>query len=51
MLINNIFKDGQVSREEFLKIANNDPILKQKLTELLVRDESLNIIQSFTASR
>eukprot|EP00026_Physarum_polycephalum_P017096 Phypoly_transcript_18193.p1 GENE.Phypoly_transcript_18193~~Phypoly_transcript_18193.p1 ORF type:complete len:220 (+),score=37.72 Phypoly_transcript_18193:115-774(+) len=42
-------KDGQVSREEFLQRANSSPYLKKKLTELLIKDEGLNVLKTLSS--
>eukprot|EP01112_Ceratiomyxa_fruticulosa_P014425 TRINITY_DN4129_c0_g1_i2.p2 TRINITY_DN4129_c0_g1~~TRINITY_DN4129_c0_g1_i2.p2 ORF type:complete len:210 (-),score=49.87 TRINITY_DN4129_c0_g1_i2:703-1332(-) len=35
---------GTVSEEEFKRLANSDPELKKELTQLLVKDEGINIL-------
>ncbi|KYQ89023.1 recoverin family protein [Tieghemostelium lacteum] len=34
--------DKQISKEEFLQLTASDPVLKQKMSNLLVKDESLD---------
>eukprot|EP01111_Echinosteliopsis_oligospora_P009449 TRINITY_DN2771_c0_g1_i1.p1 TRINITY_DN2771_c0_g1~~TRINITY_DN2771_c0_g1_i1.p1 ORF type:complete len:222 (+),score=58.24 TRINITY_DN2771_c0_g1_i1:73-738(+) len=39
-------KDKEVSKAEFIKVANSNPELKSRLAELLIKDEGVNLFAS-----
>jgi len=38
--------DGEVSKEEFIKIANTDEVVKKELSSLLLKEEGLKLVAS-----
>eukprot|EP01113_Clastostelium_recurvatum_P044084 TRINITY_DN73_c0_g1_i3.p1 TRINITY_DN73_c0_g1~~TRINITY_DN73_c0_g1_i3.p1 ORF type:complete len:233 (-),score=77.70 TRINITY_DN73_c0_g1_i3:104-745(-) len=39
-------KDGEVSQEEFIRLANSDPDLKRELSQLLIKEEGVKMISA-----